>query len=187
MIPTFYALGTFVVVVALYVVLRKPVRNFFAMRGDRVVTCPDNGATVAVRVDAAHAALSGTDRPDRLRLESCTRWPEKAGCGQDCLSQIAEQPTDCLVKTQVTRWYTDKTCVLCGKALGMVDWTQHRPAVRTPDGRTLQWSDIKPETLPVVLATHAAVCWDCHVAETFRRQRPDLVIDNPHTGISRRS
>jgi hypothetical protein len=185
MTPALYAIGTLVVAAALYVVLRMPVRAFFAVRGDRVVTCPDNAATVAVRVDAVHAALSGTGSADRFRLESCTRWPEKAGCGQDCLAQIAEQPTDCLVKTQVTRWYTDKTCGFCGKALGMVDWTQHRPAVRTPDGRTVQWSDIKSETLPVVLATHTAVCWDCHVAETFRRQRPDLVIDNPHTRASR--
>jgi hypothetical protein len=30
-----------------------------------------------------------------------------------------------------------------------------------------------------VMGSHAAICWDCHVAETFRRQRPDLVLDNP--------
>jgi hypothetical protein len=30
-----------------------------------------------------------------------------------------------------------------------------------------------------VMRTHEAICWDCHVAETFRRQRPDLVLDNP--------
>ena len=184
MTSAFYALGTLAVGVALYVALRKPVHAYYAVRGDRVVTCPDNRATAAVRVNAAQAVLSGTDRADRLRLESCTRWPEKADCGQNCLAQIAEQSTDCLVRTQITRWYTDKTCVLCGKALRLLDWTQRRPAVRTPDGRTLQWSDIKLETLPVVLATHTAVCWNCHVAETFRRERPDLVIDNPHARTS---
>jgi hypothetical protein len=184
MAPTFVALGSLILVAVLWAVLRTPVRRWLALRGDRVVTCPDNGSTVAVRLDAAHAALSRTGGADRLRLESCTRWPEKAGCGQECLAQIAGQGTDCLVKTQVTRWYVDKTCVLCGKALGTIDWTQHQPAVRTPDGQTLQWGDIKPETLPLVFATHAAVCWNCHVAETFRRQRPDLVIDNPHAGTS---
>lgn len=178
----FYALGTVVVVVALYVLARKPVRDYIAARGDRVVRCPENGATVAVRVDAARVALSAPDSPGRFRLESCTRWPERAGCGQECLAQIEAQPTDCLVKTQVTRWYTDKTCVLCGKALGLIDWTQRKPGLRAPDGRTLEWHDIRPENLPEVLATHSAICWDCHVAETFRRQRPDLVIDNPHVG-----
>jgi len=52
----------------------------------------------------------------------------------------------------------------------------------TPSGSTLEWRDIRPEFVPDVLNTHRAVCWDCHVAETFRRTRPDLVIDNPHAG-----
>ena len=168
------------VVASLYFTLRKPVREYFRMRGDRLVSCPENHQTVAVKVDAAHAAISVGRGFEDLRLESCTRWPEKAGCGQECLTQIESSPMDCLVKTQVTRWYSDKTCVLCGKALGAIDWIQHKPALRTPDGTTLEWRDVAPETLPKVLATHTAICWDCHVAETFRRERPDLVMDNPY-------
>ncbi len=54
-------------------------------RDTRVVVCPENREMVAVEVDAAHAAWSASQgRPD-LRLEDCTRWPEKAGCGQECL------------------------------------------------------------------------------------------------------
>lgn len=174
-----YLVVALVVVAAVYILLRKPIREYFLMRGDRVVTCPDNRQTVAVTVDAAHAAISAARGFEDLKLESCTRWPEKADCGQECLRQIEASPVDCLVRTQVTRWYTDKTCALCGKALGMIDWTQHKPAVRTPDGTTVEWQDVPPETLPQVFATHAAICWDCHVAETFRRKRPDLVLDNP--------
>jgi len=169
----------------LYLLVRKPVREYLRMRGDRVVACPENAQTVAVRVDAAHAALTSAGGHERLRLESCTRWPEKAGCGQECLTQIEAQPTDCLVRTKVQRWYADKACALCGAALGHVDWTEHKPALRAPDGTTLEWSRVPPEKLYEVMASHAAVCWDCHIAETFRRVRPDLVIDNPHTSQTR--
>jgi len=161
------------------VLLWRSFRQYFRVRGDRVVACPENDQTVAVRVDAAHAALTAAGGHERLRLESCTRWPEKAGCGQQCLAQIEAQPTDCLVRTKVHRWYADKTCACCGAALGQVDWTEHKPALRAPDGTTLEWSRVPPEQLYQVMASHAAVCWDCHVAETFRRVRPDLVIDKP--------
>lgn len=177
-----YVVGAIAVVAALYLVLRKPVREYFRMRGTRVVTCPENDQTVAVAVDARHAAATAARGHERLRLESCTRWPEKAGCGQECLKQIEDQPMDCLVKTMVTGWYADKSCAICGKALGRVEWAEHRPALRQSDGVTLVWNDVKPETINEVFATHTPICWDCHIAETFRRQRPDLVIDNPHAG-----
>ena len=40
-----------------------------------VVSCPRNGAFAAVN-------LHGGDRPQVMR---CSRWPEYAGCAQDCL------------------------------------------------------------------------------------------------------
>ena len=176
----FYAIGTLVVAAVLYVTLRTPLQRYFQARGDRVVNCPDNGQVVAVRVDAAHAALSRSAAPDHFRIDACSRWPEKSGCGQACLAQIEAQPFDCLVRTQVERWYADKTCAICGKAVGDLDWTRHKPAVRSPEGVTMEWGEIPAESLWNVMASHSPVCWDCHVAETFRRRRPDLVIDNPH-------
>ena len=179
MTPLLYFVATLVIVAVLYALLRKPVSEYIKMRGARVITCPDNDQPAAVTVDAGHAAFTAAGGREHLRLESCSRWPEKAGCGQECLKQIEAQPVDCLVRTQVGRWYTDKACAVCGKALGVVDWASHKPALRAPDGRTLEWSDVAPETMHDVMRTHAAICWDCHVAETFRRQRPDLVLDNP--------
>jgi hypothetical protein len=175
----FYLLGTLVVAAVLYVSLRAPLQKYFQARGDRVVNCPDNGQVVAVTLDAAHAAVTAEGSRDHFRIESCSRWPEKAGCGQSCLAQVEAQPVDCLVRTQIDRWYADKSCVLCGNALAGIDWTRHKPAVRSPDGVTLEWKDVAPESLWSVMASHSPVCWDCHVAETFRRQRADLVIDNP--------
>lgn len=174
-----YVAGALALVAALFLVLRKPVREYFRMRGDRVVTCPDNDQTVAVHVDAGLAARTAAAGHERLRIESCTRWPEKAGCGQECLRQIESHPMDCLVKTKVADWYADTSCVLCGKALGRVDFAEHAPALMSPDGVTLVWNDVNPEAIYAVFESHRPVCWDCHIAETFRRKRPDLVIDSP--------
>ncbi len=180
-----YLVIALVVVAAVYAVLRKPVAEYVRMRGARVITCPENEQPAAVTLDARLAALTFAGGHERLRLDTCSRWPEKAGCGQECLTQIEAQPMDCLVKTQVSRWYADKACAICGKALGEIDWAARKPALRTPDGRTLEWRDVKPETMYQVMATHAAICWDCHVAETFRRERPDLVLDNPFSNPPR--
>ena len=181
-----YLVVTAVVAGALYALLRRPVSEYIRMRGARVITCPDSQQPAAVTVDARHAAFTAAGGHEHLRLDSCSRWPEKAGCGQGCLEQIATQPMDCLVKEQVSRWYADKSCAICGTALGAVEWASHKPALRAPDGGTLEWSDVRPETMFDVMRTHAAICWDCHVAETFRRQRPDLVLDNPFAGQQRR-
>jgi hypothetical protein len=182
MTMVFFVLGTLIVVAVLGSLLWIS-RRYLRVRGDRVVSCPDNGQDAAVRVDAVRAALTSPRTPEHVRLESCSRWPEKAGCGQECLRQIDAQPDDCLVRVQLTRWYADKSCVVCGKALGTAEWGARAPAVRSPEGVTREWRDIPPETLWGVLGSHSPVCWDCHVAERFRQQRPDLVIDNPNVTV----
>jgi hypothetical protein len=179
MSSTFILIAVLLLVAGLVAVLRKPFGEFMIMRGQRVIACPENTEPAAVTVDAGHAAISALRGFRDLKLEQCSRWPEKAGCGQECLRQIEASPVDCLVRTQVALWYVGKSCALCGKSLAGLDWTRHAPAVMAPDTSTSEWRDIKPETLRAVMATHKPICWDCHVSETFRRTRPDLVIDNP--------
>ena len=154
-------------------------REFIRYRGTRVVTCPETKQPVAVRVDKGHAAATSMFGEERLRLESCTRWPERRSCGQECLAQIEESPEGCLVRTMLTSWYDRAFCVLCRQPIGAIHWGDNKPALLAPDGRTLEWTDIPPETLPRVLATHEPVCWNCHVARTFHEKFPDLVIDLP--------
>ncbi len=58
--------------------------------GSRLVDCPENHESAVVGIDARHAAESGMHgRPD-LRLCDCTRWPERANCGQPCLAQAVQ-------------------------------------------------------------------------------------------------
>lgn len=62
--------------------------SYRAYRSRRVVTCPEAGLSTEVEVDAARVARSAWLGPLDLRLRSCARWPERAGCGQECLSQL---------------------------------------------------------------------------------------------------
>ena len=63
-------------------------RVWLRYRGDRLVTCPETRQPVGVALDVRHAAWSGLGHAPSLRLETCSRWPERRDCGQECLRQI---------------------------------------------------------------------------------------------------
>jgi hypothetical protein len=164
-------------VAALSLALRPLARTYFAYRGTRVVTCPETNAPAAVDVDATFAAMSHASfGSPELRLAACSRWPERQGCGQECLAQIEAAPEACLARAMVERWYKGRRCAFCGRPFGEVRWADHRPALRAPGGETMQWNEIRAEELPAVFASHAPVCWNCHIAESFRRRYPELVV-----------
>jgi hypothetical protein len=154
-------------------------RRYAQLRGTRVVSCPETNDAVAVEIDAGRAALTGAYGKARFNLTGCTRWPERHDCGRECLEQIEAAPIDCLLRTKLAAWYAGKSCVMCGKPFGAVDWLSHRPALMKSTGALAQWQDVKVDGLSDVLASHRPVCWDCCVAETFRHDHPELVIDNP--------
>ena len=58
-------------------------------RGVRMVTCPQTHGQVLVRFDALHAAFTGMLATEKLRLASCTLWPERMGCAQGCIGEAA--------------------------------------------------------------------------------------------------
>jgi len=62
-------------------------------RGGRAVTCPETHQQVGVRFDALRAASAELRGRPVFRLADCTRWPQRADCGQDCIPQALEAPT----------------------------------------------------------------------------------------------
>jgi len=58
---------------------------YHTYREGRTVNCPETHAPVSVRFNALRAAWSGLAGPPKLRLADCTRWPERADCGQECI------------------------------------------------------------------------------------------------------
>src|SRR5262245_56288294 len=83
----------------------RSIRAYVKYRGLRLITCPEIHQPAAVSVNALFAAYTAATLAPLLELKQCSRWPEKRGCGQECLGQIERSPEDCLVRTIVTRWY----------------------------------------------------------------------------------
>jgi hypothetical protein len=167
--------------VALGYLVRTAGRAFLKAKGTRVVTCPETGRTVAVELDARNAALAALRGRSELRLRDCSRWPERAGCGQDCLGQIEQSSHGCLLRTIVTAWYAGKSCAICRKPFGEIHWHDHRPCLLNAEGRTAQWQEISVDNLPDILESHRPICWNCHVMATFEREFPQRVVDR-HRG-----
>jgi hypothetical protein len=171
-------IAVLVLAVALFVFRAVPgVRAFFNFRGKRLVTCPETHKPEAVDVAAGEAALGAFFNEPTLRLNQCSRWPERQNCGQDCLQQIEADAQTCLVWNIVAKWYEGKSCVFCRKPIGPLHHVDHAPALLGPSFQTTEWKNVSPEQLPEIFATHQPVCWNCHIAETFRRLHPELVTD----------
>jgi hypothetical protein len=176
-----YILITLLVAVAVVVIveLRRALGTYLKFRGKRLVSCPETHQPAAVRVAAGKAALEATIGSEQLRLSECSRWPERDACGQGCLAQIQEAPKACLVWTIINRWYQGQKCVYCHKPFGEIHWHDHPPALVDSERKTVEWNEIPAEKLLEALRTHWPVCWSCHIAQTFRREHPELVVDRP--------
>jgi hypothetical protein len=134
-------------------------------RVKHLVTCPESQRPAAVDLDIFH------------QLSTCSRWPERAGCGQQCLSQIEAAPHDCQVRTILERWYEGKTCVVCHQPIGEIHWSVRKPALVRADRLSVEWSQVPVEQLPETLAASSPICFACHMAATLVREHPELIVD----------
>jgi hypothetical protein len=174
-----YFIVIVIIATALYFGIRWLVRAYSQYRGVKVVTCPETERPAQVEVDARHALLTAiVGRPD-IRLENCSRWPIKEQCGQECLTSLDVAPSECLVSGVLMRWYRGKKCVYCDKSAEELHWMDHKPALQTPDGKLLEWREVPIEDISMVLETHLPVCWNCYIAQSFRKDHPDLVTYRP--------
>lgn len=161
--------------------LRDPIRAWRRYRGTRLVECPETSTAAAVVVDTGHAMLTAfvEGRPE-LRLAACSRWPERGRCDEPCLPDVEARGRAGAVAVIVDHWYQARICPMCGKPIVPSASPQHAPALMGPDGISIAWPDVPAERLPELFRTHQAVCCDCHLSETFRREHADLVVDRPN-------
>ena len=152
------------------------VQTYFTYRGKRLITCPESLTKEAVDVAARKAAAGVFVGESNLRLDQCSRWPERKDCGQDCLRQIEADPENSLLWNLVSNWYEGQRCVYCRRRFGPLHHVDHVPALMGPDRRTVEWDLFQPEQLPELLSTHKPVCWGCHVTQTLRREYPERVL-----------
>lgn len=71
------------------------VRAYRSCGGLRLVNCPETMEEAIVKMHATRAMVSALVGRNDVRLRSCSRWPEKQGCDQACLAQIAASPNGC--------------------------------------------------------------------------------------------
>ncbi len=152
-------------------------RTWRRYHGRRLVTCPENQRAAGVTVDARHAAATAFGEKPDLRLSSCSRWPEKADCGQPCLSQIAAAPEDCLVRNILVHWYQGKNCAWCHRPVGAIHAAEAQPALLLAGRVSVEWQEVPAEQLTETLATAQPLCFACHMANKMTREHPELVID----------
>ncbi len=156
------------------------VRAYLRMRGRRIVVCPETNLPASVEVDAAHAAVSALWEKADVQLCGCSRWPERHECDQACTAQIRVAPEDTRVLTMLKRWYAGKSCAICKRAIAPLHRMDPKPGLlNVASHEVLTWDDVPAEQLPAMLQSHLPVCVNCQVAETFRRQFPDLALDRP--------
>ena len=174
-----YLLVALLVIAAGYVIRRVQIaaRDARRFRGKMLATCPETQATVAVKVATWREALAALVGRRHLELKSCTRWPERQDCGQECLSQFESDPEKHRVWKIASQWYEGKNCAYCGKPIEAFSHVDHRPALLSAEKRTAEWDQVPAEKLPEIMASSLPVCWNCHVVETFRREHPELVIE----------
>ncbi|MGA8220753.1 MAG: hypothetical protein WB780_03800 [Candidatus Acidiferrales bacterium] len=151
----------------------------FKFHGKMLVTCPETHQPAAVKVNILRAALMAIAGRNKLALCDCSRWPERADCDQACLEQVETDPMNHRVRTIAAHWYAGKKCVYCGKPVDKVSHFDHSPALLNRQLKTAEWDRVPAERLPEEFSRDLAVCWSCHMTETFVREHPDLVVHRP--------
>ena len=144
----------------------RAVRAYLKSRGKRIVNCPETKEPAAVELAKWRIAMLAAFGEPALRLGDCSRWHEREPCDQACLPQIQASPEQCLVHSILSKWYEGKACSCCGEPIGRIGNWQHVPCAISPDLRISEWKNIPVDKIPLVLGSHAPVCWRCLVAET---------------------
>ncbi len=73
-------------IAALYVLVPVVADFYRRYRESRALRCPETGQQVEVGIDASHVALTSAFGRPKIRVKSCSHWPERKGCEQECLT-----------------------------------------------------------------------------------------------------
>jgi len=147
--------------------LALSLQNFYRSRGRESVTCPDSGQTAEVEMDSYFAFTTAWRGQEHSRLESCSRWPEKIDCGQECLAQLEPSPEN--IERLLTRWYAGKSCAICMRTLSPADWQRSRVGVLNPEYRLFELRQLNLYYLQAALENMRPLCWNCHQEERARQ------------------
>jgi hypothetical protein len=171
-----FPLGLFFIgaVVLLALPIGFSLQSYFRNRGRRAVICPENRETVTVEVDNKFAFRTALRGQEHERLQSCSRWPEKGDCGQECLAQIDPSPEN--LERLLQKWYQGKTCAICERPLSQADWRRSRLALLNEKQKLFELRHMHLDEIPSALDQMAPLCWNCHQEERARQEEPSRTL-----------
>jgi len=147
--------------------LALSLQAYFQNRGRQAAICPENGEPVNIEVDRKYAFWTAYRGQEHTRLKSCTRWPEKGDCGQECLAQLNPSPEN--VERLMMNWYRGKSCAICARAITPPDWRRGRLAWLDSEQKLVELRQVDLKQLQFALKDMRALCWTCHQQERERQ------------------
>jgi len=158
------------------------IQNYYRNRGRKAAICPENGEAVTVEFDNRFAFRTALRGQEHTRLASCTRWPEKGDCGQECRSQIDPSPEN--VERLMLAWYKGRVCAICARNITPSDWRRSRLALLNERHRLVELRDLDLHGLQAALTTMRPLCWTCHQEERVRQFTPPRSYKGDRHGLS---
>jgi hypothetical protein len=156
--------------------------EYYKNRGRQSVKCPETGQPVDVEVDRGYAFRMALRGQEHSRLASCSRWPEKGDCGQECLMQLDASPEN--LNRLLSAWMEGKTCAICTRAITPDDWRQSRMAVLNQDQELFELRDLPAEDLQMALEYTRPLCLKCHQQEHERQAVPCRTFKGARFGMA---
>ena len=149
-------------------------QTYFQNRGRQLVSCPENGAPVDVEVDNKFGFWTALRGQEHSRLASCTRWPEKGDCGQDCLAQVDPSPEN--VERLMLGWYKGRVCAICVCGITPSDWRRGRLGWLDAQHKLIELRQVNLKQLQSALQEMRPLCWICHQEERVRQAAPPRIL-----------
>lgn len=151
------------------------------------------GVLVVVYAFVALATYLRTSGPQLIVPDSPQPWAsgEMAGRGEalhsheDATAPGPAAPAGTRAGDLLRAWFAGKNCAICERPIPPIHRIEQHPGLMNPESpapeqNLISWEQFaRDERLPDILETHVAVCSNCVMAETFRRQYPDLVVERP--------
>ena len=75
-----------IAIAIVFVVLPIALGTYTAYRGPKTVRCPVDGQPAAIRVERGIAAVSAVAGVRAHCIASCSLWPGRVGCNEECLA-----------------------------------------------------------------------------------------------------
>ncbi len=162
---------------ACVVVFLKP-DEYFAR--SHTIVCPETHAPTEIKIDLALRIRTLLRGISVLRLASCSRWPERQGCDEECLLQLDLKPA--VLEHTLRKWYMGRSCGMCGRVLTEDDWRQGRFSALDRAGNFVPGNSLPLRDLPQHVSRYRPVCWPCHLHQRTRAAHPAVLFKGDRRG-----